>query len=921
MSVSAVQGARELSAEEGLSVIGRGKHPKTIARMLMEGRSVVVFGALGSGKSHLADAVTGYLRADGSEPLRLRGTASARATALGALGNSSDPVLNAAIGTITHARPSVLLDYLAARFASVTPVVQVDDAQFLDPQTAEWLTRLSADGALSLFLTSAPVNSINPQDFDPESIRLINGLWIEGRAERVDLEPLTMDDTDKLIVAFAPGQVFDAVTRATIFEHSGGSPLLVRELTAEALRNRLVLEDHDVLSSGNNPVTGRIADLLSHQLRSLSPSELHGLAVMGKVGALPYPRSLAIFSPNEVRSLLGRGFLRRTSDDLVSSHSLFASAAAAMSEPADLRDATVRLGRILWDESGTDRALTANEAVVVAECWACTGTIPSIEADVTAEGMSSVFVSASRRCRERYVFDMAHDFARRAHEVSPTVSSATELARTLTALGRMDDALQVLREWESHISTATDGILLVRCWTGVALPMRNNAAALADLADRVRTWIPGNTLLEGEADYVDLLRINRSSCRDNVLALSEAITANVEFDDGIRGRAAMHTGIELAGRGETEKGMARVKASLALLASPTRVRVVEQDMDDTSELESFVGLSIIRQVRGVDMDVTATEAGHRINQAVQAQDYASLGLLSVVASLIANFRGDYAMEAAELSKAEARFQRSDPGAWLPWAQVMHAGALAHGGSFDNAMRKLNQAQTTGINRGAGDMFARLVQRTENEIALLSGRVAQADLTPVAAAADADGPVMHVQRLYEMFELGEPAAAVVDALETSAAQTDSPYLDFVAERVRALTNQDAAKLDDVASRFASIGAFGQACATSEDAASLHSHSGNRAAAAASKLHAEHYGDARRSGHLAATPDPASSAANRLTGRENEIAQLAARGLSNRDIARALYLSVRTVESHLYQARLKLGAPSRRDLGVILQIDKQ
>jgi len=39
---------------------------------------------------------------------------------------------------------------------------------------------------------------------------------------------------------------------------------------------------------------------------------------------------------------------------------------------------------------------------------------------------------------------------------------------------------------------------------------------------------------------------------------------------------------------------------------------------------------------------------------------------------------------------------------------------------------------------------------------------------------------------------------------------------------------------------------------------------------------------------------------LTGREREIALLAAQGLSNRDIAEAMSLSVRTVEGHVYWA---------------------
>ncbi|MCS5714014.1 LuxR C-terminal-related transcriptional regulator [Herbiconiux sp. CPCC 205716] len=52
---------------------------------------------------------------------------------------------------------------------------------------------------------------------------------------------------------------------------------------------------------------------------------------------------------------------------------------------------------------------------------------------------------------------------------------------------------------------------------------------------------------------------------------------------------------------------------------------------------------------------------------------------------------------------------------------------------------------------------------------------------------------------------------------------------------------------------------------------------------------------------------------LTDREHEIALLVASRLSNKEIAQQLYLSVRTVESHIYAARGKLGAGSRRELG--------
>jgi DNA-binding CsgD family transcriptional regulator len=51
---------------------------------------------------------------------------------------------------------------------------------------------------------------------------------------------------------------------------------------------------------------------------------------------------------------------------------------------------------------------------------------------------------------------------------------------------------------------------------------------------------------------------------------------------------------------------------------------------------------------------------------------------------------------------------------------------------------------------------------------------------------------------------------------------------------------------------------------------------------------------------------------LTAQEHEIALLAATGLTNKDIAERLYLSPRTVSTHLYKIFPKLGITSRAAL---------
>jgi DNA-binding NarL/FixJ family response regulator len=57
-------------------------------------------------------------------------------------------------------------------------------------------------------------------------------------------------------------------------------------------------------------------------------------------------------------------------------------------------------------------------------------------------------------------------------------------------------------------------------------------------------------------------------------------------------------------------------------------------------------------------------------------------------------------------------------------------------------------------------------------------------------------------------------------------------------------------------------------------------------------------------------------DQLTPQELQIAQMAATGLSNRDIGQSLYLSHRTIGSHLYRIFPKLGVTSRSELRDVL-----
>ncbi|MFJ2755184.1 AAA family ATPase [Nocardioides sp. NPDC087217] len=73
------------------------------------------------------------------------------------------------------------------------------------------------------------------------------------------------------------------------------------------------------------------------------------------------------------------------------------------------------------------------------------------------------------------------------------------------------------------------------------------------------------------------------------------------------------------------------------------------------------------------------------------------------------------------------------------------------------------------------------------------------------------------------------------------------------------------------------------------------------------------EARAAGEVLARPDQSSwPAATVLTPQELQVALLAARGMTNKEIADRIYLSHRTVSTHLYKAFPKLGVASRAQL---------
>ena len=213
--------------------------------------------------------------------------------------------------------------------------------------------------------------------------------------------------------------------------------------------------------------------------------------------------------------------------------------------------------------------------------------------------------------------------------------------------------------------------------------------------------------------------------------------------------------------------------------------------------------------------------------------------------------------------------------------------------------------------------------------MLAGQIERALLWPLAQAAGLERAKVEAHALAEQLlgrgqiaiaahvlhdaiRLGDDGAAA-HALDL-AARCDLPRLRPCASHAAGLIAGDGNLLARAAMQFADLGMHLHAAEAWSDAAEAYRVGGlreshRRATAAATTAAADLGG--------VSTPRLVRRAATQpLTPREIEIATLAARHLSNAEIAHVLGLGRRTVEGHLHRAYGKLGVSSREQLAAVL-----
>ncbi|MBL1075368.1 AAA family ATPase [Nocardia sp. 2] len=299
--------------------------------------------------------------------------------------------------------------------------------------------------------------------------------------------------------------------------------------------------------------------------------------------------------------------------------------------------------------------------------------------------------------------------------------------------------------------------------------------------------------------------------------------------------------------------------------------------------------------------------------------------------------GDLAAAAPIAAEAAAFALETDQPFMHASVTAVRAEIAALRGDYTEAAALAADAERTGLAAGARPVLA-TVQLTRGLIALGEGRFddAYTDLARIHDPRDtAYSPALAAYFLTELAEAAVRAGqadamtALLRGLEPAAAATPSPALHIGMRYARAVLAGDAAAESFAAALAADLTgwpaergrlhlAYGEWLRRQRRVVESRTHLrtareifdalGFTAWSERARL------ELRSAGESSPNRDP--DARERLTPHELSIAQLAAQGLTNREIGQRLYLSHRTVSTHLHRIFPKLGISSRGDLAALL-----
>jgi DNA-binding NarL/FixJ family response regulator len=294
--------------------------------------------------------------------------------------------------------------------------------------------------------------------------------------------------------------------------------------------------------------------------------------------------------------------------------------------------------------------------------------------------------------------------------------------------------------------------------------------------------------------------------------------------------------------------------------------------------------------------------------------YLAWSMANVLVGTVDLARGRFADTVARMEQTVAALTSESAASWSFPARVLLAQSYCVLGRVGPGAKMVAELRTRYGRHVA--VFGPQLRIAEAWLAAAEGNVSSAIDLALDAARNAEESgqlAIAMQALHDAARFGDESS--LDRLIEIATSVGGRLASAIAAHAAAVRDRDAAATLAAAHQFEQIGALLSAADAAAQAASVfEAHDERRhaveAAAVAHRLAAECGGIRTPALDIAAHPLP-------LTMREREIANLVAVGLSNKDIADRLVVSVRTVEGHLYHACTKLDISDREQLAAIIR----
>ncbi|HUL98404.1 MAG TPA: helix-turn-helix transcriptional regulator, partial [Mycobacterium sp.] len=789
------------------------------------------------------------------------GTESARSLPLGAFVNSlSDPM--------AEPLPNVrrIINSSVAQRQRGRALIGVDDAHLLDGLSAHVVHQLAQTPGIRLVVT------LRSGADGPDAV---TALWKDGLLARLDLEPLSAQATRSVIEADLGGPV-DTRSAQRFWKLTGGNALFLRQLVKDhvaAGRFRQVagvwMADDGVAASPS------VTEMVEREMGRLTP----GVASVVDVLSQAEPLSVDV-----VCDVVRRGDLEeaeqqrlvtveRTGGKLLVrlAHPLFGEVRRASAGEMYLSRIRGRLAQRLAKDGDVDVYATVRRALL------------NLESDLAPD--PQLFLESARSAMTLLDLDLADRFARAAADAGASEATGL-LAMNLVMAGRGEQAEAVLSDMTGHhwatVRSANLTWMLARPADAAAilagLPESAERAAIEACVDvvsarcrsaeqKARAALASGTLDDFHAMVASVALTMAMGALGHVADLSEVA------DDALR------------------------RASTSFQASPMRfwfAGVYARACRLTGRIAEFV---------------RAAEKLAETARELPGLAYANLALLLGNAALM---RGDVGGAVRLLHEALAGAEHHSVTTGLRAASCFAlAEAYAKLGQPEEATAVLAEARVpdeylymhTGLAVAKGWALA------------AGGSLLEAVAVVQSAAGEArdrDQPTHELTCIQAATQWGDGSGAarareLADVLSLPLAKT-------VARHAESLQAGDGEGLLTVSAEYRDIGDKATAADAAAQAAAVfireqHSGRGSYAAAIAQEL-------ANECGGLC-TPALRSRLGIPLTGRQRDVIELVAYGLSNREIADRLVMSVRTVEGHVYRACQRVGANTREELAAIVR----